>query len=249
MALPECSRFGRGETGWGCCQLCEPDCTGHGAATHLGFGPTSERGSTHGPYFFPYSAPSHLTAAIICASLSPTLGGRGVRHHVRTGDHWTHWGLLLRPQCQKSSVMLWLNSKGQTMKAAEFIERYVIYALMTMLALGIVLGAIALGIELVETIISPPFLLIEPQALFSSFGRFLIILIGLELLKLLRLHLLHHQLRPEVVIAVAMIAVCNKVVTLDIKHLEGSILIGLAALLLALSMGYYIFLQAPREKE
>ena len=49
----------------------------------------------------------------------------------------------------------------------------------------------------------------------------LIIVIGLELLKLLKLHLAHHRLRAEVVIEVAIIAVCNKVVTLDLKALDG----------------------------
>src|SRR5258705_4619410 len=135
------------------------------------------------------------------------------------------------------------------MKLVEKIETFLIYVLIAMLLVAVILGTIALGYELVQTILQPPFLLIEPQALFASFGLFLIILIGLELLKLLKLHLLHHKLRPDVVIEVAIIAVCNKVVTLDLKLLEGETLIGLAALLLALSAGYYVFSKARNEAE
>ena len=135
------------------------------------------------------------------------------------------------------------------MKLVEKTETFIIYILIAMLLVAVVLGTVQLGYELVQTILQPPFLLIEPQTLFASFGLFLIILIGLELLKLLKLHLSHHKLRPELVIEVAIIAVCNKVVTLDLKLLEGETLIGLAALLLALSAAYYVFTRARSETE
>ncbi len=132
------------------------------------------------------------------------------------------------------------------MKIVERIESYVIYALIGMLLLSVVLGTIQLGRALVDMVVQPPFLLIEPAALFQSFGLFLIILIGLELLKLLKLHILHHNLRPEIVIEVAIIALCNKVVTLDLKTLNPDTTIGLAGLLLALSIGYYVFTKTPK---
>ena len=133
------------------------------------------------------------------------------------------------------------------MKLVEKVEAIVIYVLIGMLLLSIVLGTIALGHTLVGTIVSPPFLLIEPQTLFLSFGLFLVILIGLELLKLLKLHLSHHKLQPSIVIEVAIIAVCNKVVTLDTKTLPAETIYGLAALLLALSAGYYVFTRVRSE--
>lgn len=135
------------------------------------------------------------------------------------------------------------------MKLVEKTETLIIYILIALLLVAVILGTVQLGYELTKIISQPPFLLIEPQALFASFGLFLIILIGLELLKLLKLHLLHHKLRPEVVIEVAIIAVCNKVVTLDLKLLGGETLIGLASLLLALSAGYYVFTKARSEAE
>ena len=148
-----------------------------------------------------------------------------------------------------SLVRLRLTQNEQTMKLVEKIETFVIYVLIAMLLLAVVLATVQLGYGLVQTILQPPFLLIEPKTLFASFGLFLIIIIGLELLKLLKLHLLHHKLRPEVVIEVAIIAVCNKVVTLDLKVLEGVTLLGLAALLLALSAGYYVFARTRGEGE
>ena len=161
-----------------------------------------------------------------------------VREPVRNGGSVRPLNLIVRHHHRKVETV---------MRVVERIEALVVYALVVMLLLSVILGTIQLGRVLLDTVFQPPFLLIEPATLFQSFGLFLIILIGLELLKLLKLHLLHHKLRPELVIEVAIIAVCNKVVTLDLKTLAPETTIGLAALLLALSAGYYVFTKARRE--
>jgi len=43
----------------------------------------------------------------------------------------------------------------------------------------------------------------------------------------------------EVVFAMALIAVARKVIILDVKELDSLVLIGIAAIVLALSVGYY----------
>ena len=133
------------------------------------------------------------------------------------------------------------------LKLIEKAETLVVYVLIVMLLVAVVFGTIDLGWLLVQTVLEPPFLLIDPAVLFESFGMFLVILIGLELLRLLKMHLSHHTLRPELVIEVAIIALCNKVVTLDIKQAEIETLLGLAGLLLALAAGYYVFAKMRNE--
>ena len=135
------------------------------------------------------------------------------------------------------------------MKIVEKIETLIIYVLIAILLVSVVLGTLELGRAMLRVIFEPPFLLIEPKTLFESFGLFLVILIGLELLKLLKLHVAQHKLRPELVIEVAIIAVCNKVVTLDVKALPAETLLGLAALLLALAAGYYVFARTRNESD
>jgi uncharacterized membrane protein (DUF373 family) len=51
------------------------------------------------------------------------------------------------------------------------------------------------------------------------------------------------------VIEVAIIAVCNKIVTLDLKSYEGFTIVGLAALLAALALGYYVFSKEKKNEE
>jgi len=126
-------------------------------------------------------------------------------------------------------------------KFIDQVKMFILWVLVLMLLLAVLMGTLGLGRTIVETIIdSPPYILVDPKLLFQSFGLFLICLIGLELLKLLEFHISHHY-KPELVVEVAIIALCSKVVTLDLKETAPLSVIGLAALILALAVGYYVF--------
>jgi uncharacterized membrane protein (DUF373 family) len=129
------------------------------------------------------------------------------------------------------------------MKLVERVEWLIVWVMLLLLLFSVLLSTISLGWTLVQTILAPPFLLLVPETLFHSFSLFLISLIGLELIKLLKSHLAHGGFDTQVVIEVAIIALCNKVVTLDVKGLPAGALLGLAALLLALSAVYFVFIR------
>ena len=135
------------------------------------------------------------------------------------------------------------------MRVLELLEKLVIAVLILLLFAGIVLGTVELGGDLVQAAIAPPFLLIPPKTLFGFFGLFLIILVGLELLRLLKLRFLHKEIRPDLVFEVALIAICNEVVTYNQELTAGTVMFGTAALVLALSISYYVFFRARRETE
>jgi uncharacterized membrane protein (DUF373 family) len=75
------------------------------------------------------------------------------------------------------------------------------------------------------------------------------IVIGLELIRLLGLHLVHHKLRAQLVVEIAIIAFCNKVVTLEPHEIDGETLIGLAAVLLALAASYFVLARSRRDAD
>jgi uncharacterized membrane protein (DUF373 family) len=76
------------------------------------------------------------------------------------------------------------------------------------------------------------------------FGGFMLILIGVELMKTVAMYLLSHEMHVEVVFTVAMIGIARHAIDLDLAHLEGLQLIGLSTLLVALALGYYLFRKA-----
>ena len=140
----------------------------------------------------------------------------------------------------------------------ETIEKLIIRALVILLLVAMVLGTIELGRVTILEVFAPPFLLLDISKIFEGFGLALIILIGLELLKVLKLFLLEDKIKPEIIVEIAVIAICNKIITLDTKHTSGDVLLGIAAILIGLSIGYFVFrfrasnmetLQKPRFAE
>ena len=127
------------------------------------------------------------------------------------------------------------------LKIVERIEKIIIRALIILLLLAMVLGTIELARLTVLEIFAAPFLLLDISKIFEGFGIILIILIGLELLKILKLFLAEDKIKPEIVVEVAVIALCNKIITLDTKHTSGDVLLGIAAILIGLAVGYFVF--------
>ncbi|MEJ7699346.1 MAG: phosphate-starvation-inducible PsiE family protein [Pyrinomonadaceae bacterium] len=135
------------------------------------------------------------------------------------------------------------------LKIVDSIEKFIIRALIIMMLAAILLGTIELGRVLILEIFAPPFFLLDITRLFEGFGLLLVILIGVELLKVLKMFLTEDKIKPEIVVEVAVIALCNKIITLDIKHTTGDVLLGLATLLIGLSFGYFVLRFRAVDKE
>ncbi|GBD97248.1 MAG TPA: phosphate-starvation-inducible E-like protein [Nitrospirae bacterium] len=119
-------------------------------------------------------------------------------------------------------------------------ERIIITVLIVMMTLVVFLSTVELGWIIIKDIMTPPVVLLEIAELLEIFGLFLLVLIGIELLEMIKIYLEKNVIHVEVVFIVAMIAVGRKVVILDVKELPSLTLIGIAAIILALSVGYYL---------
>lgn len=126
------------------------------------------------------------------------------------------------------------------LKTVERIEKYIVCVLLIMLLLSVIMGTFELSRILIVELIEPPYFLIDINRLFETFGLFLVILIGLELMKSVKTFLVSGAVKPDVVVEVAIIAIGNKLITLDIKHVAPEILPGLAATLLGLAALYFV---------
>ena len=82
------------------------------------------------------------------------------------------------------------------------------------------------------------------SSLHVAFGGFLVLLLGLELMTTIRMYLVEHVIHVETVFLVAMIAVGRHVIELDYAHASLGVLLGVAAILLALSSGYFLLKKA-----
>ena len=126
------------------------------------------------------------------------------------------------------------------MKYLEQLQRFVVTSLVVMMVIVVCLATIDLAWLLVKDVITPPKLLLEIDELLDIFGLFLLVLIGVELMESIRIYREQKSVHVEVVMTVAMIAIARKVIILDIKEISSLTLLGIAAIIAALSIGYFL---------
>jgi len=129
-------------------------------------------------------------------------------------------------------------------KAGILIQRVIIYTLIVMMSGVLILATIELGYYLVKSVMESDFALINLDQLMDLFGVFMLVLIGIELLDTIRVYLKENVVHVEVVVLVAIIAVARKVVVLKIEAIEGTIVIGIAFIIVALAVAYYLIKKA-----
>lgn len=83
----------------------------------------------------------------------------------------------------------------------------------------------------------------------QTFAGILIVVLGLELLETLRTYFREAHVRVEVILAVAIIAIGRHVIQADLGHTPGLALLGEAALILALVVGYFLVKRTASTKE
>lgn len=129
-------------------------------------------------------------------------------------------------------------------KIAKTTEKVIVYSLIIMMALVLILATVELGYFLVKTLLDSEYLLIDLDYLLDLFGVFLLVLIGIELLDTIKVYLKEHVVHVEVIMLVAIIAIARKVVVLKIEELSGEMILGISALIVSLSIGYYLIKKA-----
>jgi len=134
--------------------------------------------------------------------------------------------------------------------AIKKFERIIIFSLVIMMCLVLLLATIELGWIMVKDIFTPPVFLLEIDELFEIFGLFMLVLIGIELLETIIKTYTHQNVNhAKIVMAVALIAIARKVIILDVEKYSGLSLTGIAAIILALSFGYYLIQLKPGTKK
>ena len=125
--------------------------------------------------------------------------------------------------------------------AIKKFQKSIVLVLVALMAVVLFLSTIELAWIIIKDIMTPPILLLEIDELLELFGLFMLVLIGLELLDTIaKTYMNESANHAQIVMSVAIIAIARKVIILDVKDLSGLDLIGIAAIILALSIGYYL---------
>lgn len=133
------------------------------------------------------------------------------------------------------------------MTVLDKFESAITRVLLVMMAAVVLLATIELGWILGKDVLTPPLFLLEIGELLELFGQFLLVLVGIELLHSMKVYIERREIHLEAVLAVAVIAVARKIVTLDPKQMPEGALLGTAAVMLTLTLGYYLVRRTRRE--
>ena len=129
------------------------------------------------------------------------------------------------------------------------IEKAIAIALLAIMTVVVISGALEVAWVVFNDLFEPPGFFLGVEDLFDIFGLFLMVLIGLELMTSIEMYLKDNTIHAEVMFLVALTAVARKVVILDAKSIDYMTVFAIAALVIALSGGYYFIKKTnvPRE--
>ena len=125
-------------------------------------------------------------------------------------------------------------------KAGKFIQKAIIYALIVLMTAVLILATVELRYYIFKYVTESDYAIINLEHLMELFGVFMLVLIGIELLDTIKVYLKENVMHVEVVVLVAIIAVARKVVVLKIENIDGLKIIGIAFVIIALAIAYYL---------
>lgn len=129
-------------------------------------------------------------------------------------------------------------------------ERFMIRTLMVMMAIVLGLATLDFGWLIFKDIVQSRFFLLSIDQLLELFGLFMLVLIGIELLEtIMKTYITQGQPHYEVVLSVAIIAIARKVIILDLKEVGSLTLVGIACIVVALTVGYFLMQRSHLHKK
>ena len=129
-------------------------------------------------------------------------------------------------------------------KILKIFEKVIIVTLLVLMMIAVFFATIELAIIIFEQIVNPPFLLLDIAEMLEIFGFFMMVLIGHELLESIKAYLHEDRIHAEVIFLVAIVAVSRKIIILDYKTTTPEMLYGMAAVIIALGLGYFLVRKA-----
>ena len=80
----------------------------------------------------------------------------------------------------------------------------------------------------------------------ATFGAFMAVLIAIEIFINITVYLRDDVIHVKIVMATALMAIARKVIILDLEKVEPEYLWGIASVVIAISIGYWLVIQLPR---
>jgi uncharacterized membrane protein (DUF373 family) len=139
-------------------------------------------------------------------------------------------------------------SESRKDKLLSLFERVTVSVLQVIIMLSVAVATIILCILFVDNLYLRTHEIESVGGLLPAmqrvFAGVLVVLLGLELAETMKSYFAEHHVRVEVILVVAIVAVSRHMIQLDFDHVAGSEVIALSALILSLTVGYFLVKKA-----
>ncbi len=119
-------------------------------------------------------------------------------------------------------------------------------ALAMFMVFVIVMGVIDVAWMLYQKLVSPPVYIMTISDMLATFGAFMAVLIAIEIFINITVYLRDDVIHVKIVMATALMAIARKVIILDLEQIEPEYLWGIASVVFAISIGYWLVCRLPR---
>lgn len=132
-----------------------------------------------------------------------------------------------------------------------FLHRVIhmaVRALAVLMTIVILFGVIDVVYVLYERLMTPPEYLLQISDILATFGAFMAVLIAIEIFENIIIYLREDIIHVKIVMATALMAISRKVIILDLKDTSALDVFAIAAVVLAMSLGYWLVVVYDKQK-
>ncbi|BES73619.1 phosphate-starvation-inducible PsiE family protein [Marinobacter nanhaiticus D15-8W] len=107
----------------------------------------------------------------------------------------------------------------------------------------ILMGVVDVAWTLYQKLVTPPRYILTISDMLATFGAFMAVLIAIEIFVNITIYLRDNVFHVKIVIATALMAISRKVIILDLETVEPAYLWGIAMIVIAVGITYWIVSQ------
>jgi uncharacterized membrane protein (DUF373 family) len=141
------------------------------------------------------------------------------------------------------------NPRDVLIPKLRWVIRLAVRALAVLMTLVILFGVVDVAYVLYTRLIEPPMFVLNISDILATFGAFMAVLIAIEIFVNINLYLRHDVIHVKIVLATALMAIARKVIILDLKELEYTDVLAVAAVLIATGVTYWLVHRFPSPGE
>jgi len=132
------------------------------------------------------------------------------------------------------------NPKEPLIQVLRTVVHMAVRMLAVLMTIVILWGVADVVMVLYQNLKTPPFMMLTNTNILALFGAFMVVLIAIEILINIIIYLRDDVIHVKIVMSTALLAIARKVIIMDFTQLTADYVLAVAAVVIAMSVGYWL---------